>query len=153
MVRGEDQETEVDASSRAVSRVRLAPMRRKAPRMSIRFNDFREGCGRSVMGLAWCGKSLGSKEAYSAMATAPAGRLHRMSIWGHEVKGFTAYFKKKIHLQVVLTVMAPPTMGPRRLANATSAEIMDPYLAYFSLGINSKKTTMEIEKQPAAPIP
>ena len=52
-----------------------------------------------------------------------------------------AYFKKKTHLQVVLTVMAPPTIGPRRLAKATSAEMMDPYLAYFSFGISSKKTT------------
>lgn len=166
---GDDQEKLVEASSRAVTKVRLAPMRRKVPRKSTRCIECLENMrGIVVADLPWCGKLEGSRRPNKAIAMAPAGtlllQLSKSDNFLTEIKGgrgafapvvlsARTYLSRKTHLQVVLSIMTPPINGPSTVASAMSADIMLPYFAYFSLGISSKNTIMDIEKQPAAPMP
>ena len=170
---GDDQEKVVEASSRAVTKVKLAPMRRKVPRKSIRLIECLENMfGFVVADLVWCGKLEGSRRPNKAIAMAPAGTLllqmSTLNLKGENIltkmKGGSGvfapvvlstrtYLSRNTHLQVVLSIMTPPSNGPSTVASAMSADIMLPYFAYFSLGISSKNTIMDIEKQPAAPMP
>ena len=173
MMSGDDQEKVVEASSRAVTKVRLAPMRRKVPKKSTRLIECLENMlGFVVADLFWCGKLEGSRRPNKAIAMAPAGTLllqmSKLNIKGEniltEIKGGSGvfapvvlsartYLSRNTHLQVVLSIMTPPSNGPSTVASAMSADIMLPYFAYFSLGISSKNTIMDTEKQPAAPMP
>ena len=170
---GDDQEKVVEASSRAVTKVRLAPMRRKVPRKSMRLIECLENMLVFVVAdLFWCGKLEGSRRPNKAIAMAPAGTLlsqmltlnakgenipiemkGESRVFAPVVKSARTHLSRNTHLQVVLSIMTPPSNGPSTVASAMSADIMLPYFAYFSLGISSKNTIMDIEKQPAAPMP
>lgn len=65
----------------------------------------------------------------------------------------TAHLMRNTQRHVVLSEIAPPMIGPSSVARATSAERMEPYFGYLSLGMSSKNTTIEMEKQPAPPMP
>jgi hypothetical protein len=101
------------------------------------------------------GKCVGEEEA----------ECHNSKDSNWETVSFSEYFKspsriiwvshlsKNTQRHVVSSAIAPPIIGPKRVARATSIERMEPYLGYFSGGISSKKTIIEIEKHPAPPRP
>lgn len=59
----------------------------------------------------------------------------------------------KIHLQLILAAIAPPTIGPSSSARAVTTDIFDTYLVYFSGGTSSKIIIVQREKHPPPPIP
>lgn len=59
----------------------------------------------------------------------------------------------KIHLQVVLAAIAPPTIGPTRRAKALVTEMLATNFAYFSGGTRSKTMIVQREKHPPPPMP
>lgn len=63
------------------------------------------------------------------------------------------YLIMKIHLQVVLAAMAPPTIGPARRAKAFVMETFATTCAYFSGGTRSKIMIVQREKHPPPPMP
>lgn len=90
-----------------------------------------------------------------------------MLLWGHYsvssafrgiqiqaiLKRKRPYLIIKIHLQVVLAAMAPPTIGPISNAKADTMETFATYLVYLSGGTSSIMRIVEREKQPPPPIP
>lgn len=65
----------------------------------------------------------------------------------------STYLIIKIHLQVVLAAMAPPTIGPTRRAKALVTEMLATNSAYFSGGTRSNTMIVQREKQPPPPMP
>jgi hypothetical protein len=59
-------------------------------------------------------------------------------------KGST-YFIRKIHLQDVPELMAPPKTGPKSMAKPRTREVPAVYVAYFDGGTSSKNMTMTSE--------
>lgn len=59
----------------------------------------------------------------------------------------------KIHLQLMLAAIAPPTIGPSSSAIAFTIEMFDTYLVYFSGGTISMMNMVQREKHPPPPIP
>ena len=94
------------------------------------------------------------------MAIAPAGTLYHGCVSQVFLRGqlflgnvVSTYLRRKTHLHVVLSTMTPPNNGPMTVASAISADTMLPYLGYLGFGMSSKKTIMDTEKHPAAPMP
>jgi len=67
-------------------------------------------------------------------------------------RSFT-YLIMKIHLQVVLAAIAPPTIGPTRRAKALVMEMCATICAYFSGGTRSMMMIVQREKDPPPPMP
>lgn len=65
----------------------------------------------------------------------------------------STYLIMKIHLQVVLAAIAPPTIGPTRRAKALTMAIFADICAYFSDGTRSNIMIWQREKAPPPPIP
>lgn len=63
------------------------------------------------------------------------------------------YLMIKIHLQVVLAAIAPPTIGPTRRAKALTMAMFAAICAYFSDGTSSIIMTWHKAKEPPPPMP
>lgn len=66
---------------------------------------------------------------------------------------FSTYLIIKIHLQVVLAAIAPPTIGPTRRAKALTMAIFAAICAYFSDGTRSISMIWHRANEPPPPIP
>ena len=90
---------------------------------------------RTLLGVK-SGNPVGMPSKTRTKAKAPAGGLI-----------------KKTHLQVVLSFMTPPSMGPSKYAIAKVNEVMLPYRANLFAGTISGTTTKPKDMVPEPPMP
>lgn len=76
----------------------------------------------------------------------------KISIKGFMV-GVVTHLRKNTHLQVVLSLIAPPMSGPSTLERAKTDEMMAAYVAYFAGGTMRGIIIVDSAYIPEPPIP
>lgn len=66
---------------------------------------------------------------------------------------FGTHLRRKIHCQLPVCAIAPPTRGPMTKLNAMTPETKLTYVGHLGWGTNSKNTSWTRAKTPQPPIP